>query len=211
SAPAVSLGEITPSPVGASGATASPRATDSSGVQPSRHPSVGCRGRDQCSPQRGRMPPRNPCPVIAGGTVLLHALSSPSHGTTGRRLPAAADIAHTCAWSRQATLPSSCGRVAHAIVAPSVHGTQRTPPFSTTLRRTCMTRHPNGRMHGSTQIRLLRVPRICRVRGRRVRTPRRGPISGHRKQTFSPPNNTVSIPHIQCGINDGAAVHRALC
>ncbi|KAF5222403.1 hypothetical protein ECC02_004434 [Trypanosoma cruzi] len=34
---------------------------------------------------------------------------------------------------------------------------------------------------------------------------------GHRRQTFSPPNNSVSIPHIQCGINDEAAVHRAFC
>ncbi|RNC51191.1 hypothetical protein TcCL_ESM11713 [Trypanosoma cruzi] len=55
-APAVSLGEITPLPVGASGATASPRATESSAVQPTQHPSVGCRGRSQCSPQQGRMP-----------------------------------------------------------------------------------------------------------------------------------------------------------
>ncbi|KAF5222402.1 hypothetical protein ECC02_004433 [Trypanosoma cruzi] len=37
---------------------------------------------------------------------------------------------------------------------------------------------PQCRMHGSTQIRLLRVPRICRVRGKRVRTPRRGPTPG---------------------------------
>ncbi|RNC52010.1 hypothetical protein TcCL_ESM10812 [Trypanosoma cruzi] len=36
-----------------------------------------------------------------------HPLSSPSHGTTGSRLPLVADIVHTCAWSRQITLPPS--------------------------------------------------------------------------------------------------------
>ncbi|RNC52340.1 hypothetical protein TcCL_ESM10448 [Trypanosoma cruzi] len=36
-----------------------------------------------------------------------HALSSPSHETTGSSLPLLADIVHTCAWSRQITFPSS--------------------------------------------------------------------------------------------------------
>ncbi|RNC34516.1 regulator of sigma E protease [Trypanosoma cruzi] len=41
------------------------------------------------------------------------------------------------------------------------------------------------RMHGSTEMCLLRVPRIRRVRGKRVRTPRRGRIPRHRRQIFS--------------------------
>ncbi|RNC38240.1 regulator of sigma E protease [Trypanosoma cruzi] len=44
---------------------------------------------------------------------------------------------------------------------------------------------PQCRMHGSTEICLLRVPRIRRVVGRRVQTPRRGLIPRHRRQTFS--------------------------
>ncbi|ESS62631.1 hypothetical protein TCDM_09685 [Trypanosoma cruzi Dm28c] len=64
------------------------------------------------------------------------------------------------------------------------------------------------RMHGSTEICFLRVPRIRRV-GKRVQTPRRGLIPRHRRQRFSPPNNTLNIPHIQCGISDGATVHLA--
>ncbi|EKF34065.1 hypothetical protein MOQ_002392, partial [Trypanosoma cruzi marinkellei] len=43
---------------------------------------------------------------------------------------------------------------------------------------------PQCRMHGSTQIRLLRVPRIGRVPGKRVQTPRRELIRGPRKKTF---------------------------
>ncbi|RNF04633.1 hypothetical protein TcG_10897 [Trypanosoma cruzi] len=43
--------------------------------QLSRHPSVVCRGRSQCSPQRERMPRGNPCSVDVGETVLLHMLS----------------------------------------------------------------------------------------------------------------------------------------
>ncbi|RNF04634.1 hypothetical protein TcG_10898 [Trypanosoma cruzi] len=55
----------------------------------------------------------------------------------------------------------------------------------------------------------LRVPRIRRVGGKRVQTPRRGLIPRHRRQIFSLPNNTLNIPHIQCGISDGATVHQA--
>ncbi|EKF33840.1 hypothetical protein MOQ_002421 [Trypanosoma cruzi marinkellei] len=31
------------------------------------------------------------------------------------------------------------------------------------------------------------------------------------QKNIPPPNNSVSIPHIQCGINDGATIHRAFC
>ncbi|EKF98080.1 hypothetical protein TCSYLVIO_011030, partial [Trypanosoma cruzi] len=73
-----------------------------------------------------------------------HALSSPSHRATGMKLPLVADIVHTSARSRQITVRSSYGRVAHVIFAPSVHGTQRTLTFSVTLRCTRMPRHFNS-------------------------------------------------------------------
>ncbi|ESS61618.1 hypothetical protein TCDM_10781 [Trypanosoma cruzi Dm28c] len=177
--------------------------------QLSQHPSVVCRGRDQCSPQRGRMPRGNPCSVDVGETVLLHAFASPSHGTTGSRLPLAADIVHTCAWPRQITLPlivrSSGPRNRRSVRAWNTTDVTLFSHFQMHLHAEA----PQCRMHGSTEICLLRVPRIRRVVGRRVQTPRRGLIPRNRKQTFSPPNNSVSIPHIQCGISDGATVHRA--
>ncbi|RNC44899.1 RNA-binding protein [Trypanosoma cruzi] len=76
--------------------------------------------------------------------------------------------------------------------------------------------HPHAealqfRMHGSTEMCLLRVPLIRRVGGKRVQTPRRGLVPRHRRQIFSPPNNSGSIPQIQCGISDGATVHRTPC
>ncbi|RNC43646.1 hypothetical protein TcCL_NonESM06673 [Trypanosoma cruzi] len=55
-APAVSLGKITPLPSWHLGRLPSPLAMDASGEQLSRHPSVACRDRSQCSLDRGRMP-----------------------------------------------------------------------------------------------------------------------------------------------------------
>ncbi|RNC42878.1 regulator of sigma E protease, partial [Trypanosoma cruzi] len=44
---------------------------------------------------------------------------------------------------------------------------------------------PQCRMHGSTEMCLLRVPRIRRVVEKRVQSPRRGLIPRHRRKVFS--------------------------
>ncbi|RNC39051.1 hypothetical protein TcCL_NonESM11643 [Trypanosoma cruzi] len=54
--PAVSLGKSTPLPSWHRRRPPSPLTTDASGEQPCPHPSVVCRGRSQCSLDRGRMP-----------------------------------------------------------------------------------------------------------------------------------------------------------
>ncbi|EKG00346.1 hypothetical protein TCSYLVIO_008717, partial [Trypanosoma cruzi] len=106
-APAVSLGKSTPLPSWHWRRLPSPLATNASGEQPCPHPSVVCRGRSQCSLDRGRMSVAKlvqHMPVKPSSST--HPLTSPPHETTGSRLPLVADIVHTCAWSRKIAFPS---------------------------------------------------------------------------------------------------------
>ncbi|RNE98585.1 hypothetical protein TcG_12242 [Trypanosoma cruzi] len=105
-APAVSLGKRTPLPSWHRRRLPSPLATDASGEQPCPHPSVVCRGRSQCSLDRGRMPVAKlvqQMPVKP--SCSTHPLTSPPHETIGSRLPLVVDVVHTYAWSRKIAFP----------------------------------------------------------------------------------------------------------
>ncbi|ESS61552.1 hypothetical protein TcG_12917 [Trypanosoma cruzi] len=106
-APAVSLGKSTPLPSWHRRQLPS-LATDASGKQPCPHPSVVCRGRSQCSLDRGRMPVEKLVQYMSvKPSCSTHPLTSPPHETIGSSLSLVADIVHTCAWSRKIAFPSS--------------------------------------------------------------------------------------------------------
>ncbi|ESS55841.1 hypothetical protein TCDM_12665 [Trypanosoma cruzi Dm28c] len=107
-APAVSLGKRTPLPSWHRRQLPSPLATDASGEQPCPHPSVVCRGRSQCSLDRGRMPVAKLVQHMSvKPSCSTHPLTSPAHETTGSSLPLVVDVVHTCAWSRKIAFPPS--------------------------------------------------------------------------------------------------------
>ncbi|RNE95432.1 hypothetical protein TcG_13401 [Trypanosoma cruzi] len=186
-APAVSLGKRTPLPSWHRRRLPSPLATDASGEQPCPYPSVVFRGRSQCSLDQGQMPVAK---------LVQYMPVKPSSST---RPLLAVPPSH---WNETA---AGGGYRAHlrVVTANSVSlVVGRSNPRNRRLGRAWSTTDvnlfshfrmhlhagtPQYRMQGSTEICILRVPRIRRVGGRRVQTTRRGLIPRHRRQIFSLP------------------------
>ncbi|EKG02242.1 hypothetical protein TCSYLVIO_006738 [Trypanosoma cruzi] len=211
-ASAMSLGKRTPLPSWHRRRLPSPLATDASGEQPCPHPSVVFRGRSQCSLDRGRMPVAKLVQYMSVGpsssTRPLLAVP-PSHwNETAAGGGYRAHLRAVTKNSFSLVVGSSGPRNRRSVRA---WGTTDVTLFSH-FQVHPHAEAPQCRMHDSTEMYVSSgsLASVVLVGGV-SRQHEEGLFPGIADKYSPFPNNSVSIPHIQCGISDGATVHRAFC
>ncbi|ESS55674.1 hypothetical protein TCDM_12840 [Trypanosoma cruzi Dm28c] len=209
-ASAMSPGKSTPLPSWHLRRHPSPLATDASGEQPCPHPSVVCHGRSQCSLDRGQMPVAKLVqymPVKPSCSTRPLLAVPPSHGNEtaacgGYRAHLRAVTANNGPLSVRSSGPRNLRPVrAWDTTGATLFSHSQMHPHVETLQ---------FRMHGSTEMYVSSGSLASVVFVESVsRQHEEGSSPGIADKHSPPPNNSLSIPHIQCGISDGATAHRA--